>query len=117
MKRVLLLLLCWVLPLQLAWAGAGLSVCGSAHGAEMQHSAHAPGHDGHDGHGAAVSEACCPDAAADCGHCHGPGTPLAQRLMVPNAPALAEALAAPPARRASAPPGARPERPNWAALA
>ncbi|WP_374658490.1 hypothetical protein [Inhella sp.] len=119
MKRCLLLLLCVLLPLQLAWAsgvGQGCGVGHEHHAAAMtlDHGADATIH-----HADADTDAepCCPDGAADCGHCHGIGAPLALQVPATGLSPRADEAALAPRVRATAPPSARPERPNWVALA
>lgn len=119
MKRCLLLLLCVLLPLQLAWAGGVGVGCGADH----EHHAAAMALD--DGSSAMAhhadmdtdAEPCCPDAAADCGHCHGIGAPLAMHVPATGLSPRSDESALAPTAHAATPPPARPERPNWFALA
>jgi len=113
MKRLLLLLLTLLLPLQFSWAALS-PYCGDEHETVAAHALH----DGHGGHHHADADAPDgSDAAPDCGHCHGHLTPLplaqaqAPRLRLPML-WLEDGAAATLARA-----GPRPERPQWAALA
>lgn len=121
MKRCLLLLLCVLLPLQLAWAaGVGAPLGCDHHDAPMAHAASVdPGDAGdHAAHGGDAADApCCPDASAGCGHCHGIGAPLMLQLPLTGVSLLGDEPADAAPARTSAPPAPRPERPNWAALA
>jgi hypothetical protein len=104
MKRCLLVLFALLLPLQLAWANVA-DFCGDAHAV-----AHVLQHADEHGHGD-------DEGGIDCSHCHGHTTPLPTRWELKagtNEPALAPLL---PEPHASAPPGPRPERPQWPRLA
>jgi len=117
MKRLLLLLLTLLLPLQFSWAALS-PYCGDEHETVAAHALH----DGHGGHHHADVHAAADtpddrDAAADCGHCHGHLTPLPlARAQMPHLRLpmlrLEDGTHATPARA-----GPRPERPQWFALA
>ncbi len=118
MRRLLVLLLLVLLPLQSSWSALA-SYC--EHETRLE-SAHL-GHHEHlhaDGRAAKAADATADDQAPgapdlDCGICHGAGTgmpPLAsalpdERTAAPRPRAIADATAA-----GQAP--ARPERPQWA---
>lgn len=115
MKRLLLLLLTLLLPLQFSWALLG-PYCGDEHEGATAHALHAE-QGGH--HHAQVDaiDADDPGASLDCSHCHGhmtllpPAEGQAPQVQLPM-PWLEEGGTATPARA-----GPRPERPQWTALA
>ena len=136
MRRLVALFLLVLLPLQAVWAAAapycqhegdvasrhighhepehGQHAAVAAEAAEAADAAHAP----HTGAatGEAGDEGLGGDAHSDCHVCHG-GTVLThvvQTLQWASTPSL---LAPEPARGQPAPPGERPERPKWPALA
>lgn len=124
MRRLVALFLLVLLPLQAVWAAAA-PYCqheGDVAASHIGH--HQPEHGQHAAHaqhtdaakGDAGDEGLGGDAHSDCHVCHG-GTVLThvvQTLQWANTPSL---LAPEPARGQPAPPGERPERPKWPALA
>jgi hypothetical protein len=109
MKRCLLVLFALLLPLQLAWANVA-DFCGDAHAiAHVLQHADEHDHESGDGDGS--------QPGVECSHCHGHTTPMptswslkADAVEPADAPLL-------PEPHASAPPGPRPERPQWSCLA
>jgi hypothetical protein len=117
MRRVLVLLVTFLLPLQFAW-GALAGYCQHESGAASRHFGHhehvhkAPHSHGADQHGAAW------DQDNDCGTCHAAG--MAALTGTPEATPIFLADSAPVQAlrpRAPSPPRAEPERPKWAGLA
>ena len=114
-KRALIIMMLFLLPLQLVWAGAA-TYC--EHHAEA-HQPHFGHHDGH--HHATVGDAQSDGDAAsvgaaadvDASHCHGTcAALLTVRLQVPTFTATQPATGcADPGQ--SAPVLSRPERPQW----
>lgn len=108
MRRCLLLLICLVLPVQLAWASA-VGLCDHAPASDA---AHCVQHDGAD-----PMDAGSLDLESDCSHCQAHGAPLIGVLAVLGDTRLADVRVREDSSRPPAPPRARPERPNWSALA
>lgn len=116
MKRLLLLLLTLLLPLQFSWAALS-PYCGDEHETAAAHALH-DDQGGH--HHADVADAADADEgedAADCGHCHGHLTPLPTGDAQPARQPLAAPWVPDSAAATAARPGPRPERPQWATLA
>ncbi len=115
MKRLLLLLLNLLLPLQFSWAALS-PYCGDEHALVPTHAVH-EGHGDHHHAQAVADEPDNADLTPECGHCHGHLTPLPQTVtqalrMRQSTTWLEASTAATPART-----GPRPERPQWLALA
>jgi hypothetical protein len=105
MKRWLLILLCALLPLQLAWASA-VGLCG-------EHQASAAAHCLQQGDAGPVDAGGSLGMDSGCDHCQAHGAPPLQELALAGAERLSDAALTRSAARPPAPPPERPERPNW----
>lgn len=124
MRRLVALFLLVLLPLQAVWAAAAPYCQHEGDVASRHIGHHQPEHGQHAAHaqhadaatGEAGDEGLGGDAHSDCHVCHGGMvlTHVVQTLQWANTPSL---LAPEPARGQPAPPGERPERPKWPALA
>ncbi|MVQ29637.1 cobalt-zinc-cadmium resistance protein [Ramlibacter pinisoli] len=113
-RRLLLLLIAVLLPLQLAW-GASASYCQHETGAASKHFGHHE-HVHKAGGKKAVDLKVAPDN--DCGTCHGAGATAVTALRpIPLVPRLGEAPVAPSAQAPPSLPPDSPDRPQWPRLA
>ena len=123
MRRFIALVLLALLPLQFSWAAVA-TVCANEAGGTGHFGHHEHHHAGEAAHGAEPpADGDAPVGTtpgtvdADCGHCHGTCSVMLMRQPVlPELSAAAPRGAAPPERGGAHAP-ARPERPQWRALA